>query len=111
MPLTKVERAADPSSRASTAISTVKGTRVFQCRLIRKSHARCPPGRMDCLRNGKRCKRNDDRAARARQRTLVPVWQDDLAFADFNSDFDTLWLATPLLRGRLHLSGIGPNLR
>jgi hypothetical protein len=111
MPLTKVERAADPLSRASTAISTVKGTWAFQCRLIRKASARRPLERINCPWNGKRCKHNDDRAARVRQRTLLLVLQDDLAFADFNSDFDTLWPAAAPLRGRLHLSGVGRNLR
>jgi hypothetical protein len=38
------------------------------------------------------------------------VRQDDLAFADFNSDFDTLWPAAALRRC-LRLSGIGRKLR
>jgi hypothetical protein len=42
---------------------------------------------------------------------LFLVWQDDLAFADSNSDFGPLWPAAPPRRWRLHLSGVGRNLR
>jgi hypothetical protein len=64
-----------------------------------------PPG------SGKRCKGNDNRSARVPQRPLLLVRQDDLAFADFNSDFDPLSLAAPRRRGPLRLRGVGRDLR
>jgi hypothetical protein len=66
---------------------------------------------MDCLRSGKQCKLSDDRPVRVPQRPLLLAWQDDLAFADFNSDFDSLWPAAAPRRGHFRLSGIGRNLR
>jgi hypothetical protein len=42
---------------------------------------------------------------------VFPVRQDDLAFANFNSDFDSLWPAALPLRRRLRLSGVGRKLR
>jgi hypothetical protein len=39
------------------------------------------------------------------------VRQDDLAFADFNSDFDPLRRAAPRQRGCLRLCGGGRKLR
>jgi hypothetical protein len=66
---------------------------------------------MDCPRGGKRCKGNDNRSARVLQRKVFLVRQGDLPFADFSSDFDPLWPAAAPLRGRLHLCGVGRNLR
>jgi hypothetical protein len=106
---TKVERAADPFGRAFIARSTVKATRA--CLSVRNASARCPPEATNCPRSGKRCKRSDNRTARVPQRPSFLVWEDDLAFADFNSDFDPLWPAAAPLRGRLHLCGVGRNLR
>jgi hypothetical protein len=39
------------------------------------------------------------------------VRQDDLAFADFNSDFDPPRLAAPRRRGSSRLRGVGRDLR
>jgi hypothetical protein len=110
LPLTRVERAADPSSRTSTR-STVRETRVFRCRANRNASARCLPERMDSPQSGKRCKRNDDRSARIPQPKLFLVRPDDLGFADCNSDFDPLWPAAPPRRGCLRLSGVGRDRR
>jgi hypothetical protein len=41
---------------------------------------------------------------------LFLVWQDDLVFADSNSDFGALWPAAAP-RGRLCLFGVGRKLR
>jgi hypothetical protein len=62
-------------------------------------------------RSGKRCKLSDDRPVRVPQRALFLVSQDDLAFADSNSDFGALWPAAAPLRGRLCLFGVGRKLR
>jgi len=64
-----------------------------------------PPG------SGKRCKGNDNRSARVPQRKVFLVRQDDLAFADFNSDFDSLCRAAAPQRGHFRLAGIGRKLR
>jgi hypothetical protein len=66
------------------AISTVKGTRVLRCRSIRNA---------------------------VPQRSWGFDWQDDLACADFSSDFDRLRPAAPRRRGCLRLRGAGRNLR
>jgi hypothetical protein len=114
MPLTKVERAADPLSRSSSARSTVTRIGAFRYRPIRNVSARCtcPPERMNCLRNGERCKRNDSRrAGRILQRTFFLVRQDGLGFAGCNSDFDPLWPTAPPRRGYLYRRGVGRKLR
>jgi hypothetical protein len=111
MLLTKVERAADPLSKASIAISTVKGTRVLPCRSIRTARARCPPERTNCPRSRKRCKLSDNRPVWVSQRPRGFDWQDDLAFADFSLDFDQLRSAAPRRRGCLRRRGVGRNLR
>lgn len=114
MPLTKVERAADPLSRTSTARSTVNGTGAFRRCHIGNASARCacPAERMDCLRSGKRCKRNDDRTAgRILQRMFFFVRQDGLGFADCSSGFDPRWPAAPPRRGYLRLSSGGRAIR
>ena len=108
---TKVERAADPLSKASIAISTVKGTRVLRCRSIRNARARCPPERTNCPRSRKRCKLSDNRPVWVPQRPWGFDWQDDLACADFSLDFDRLRPAAPRRRGCLRLRGVGRNLR
>jgi hypothetical protein len=83
----------------------------LRCRAIRNASARCPPERMDPPGSGKRCKGNDTRSARVPQRKVFLVRQDDLAFADFNSDFDPPRLAAPRRRGPLRLRGVGRDLR
>ena len=111
MLLTKVEQAADPLSRASIAITTVKGTRVPRCRSIRNASARCPPERTNCPRSRKRCRLSDNRPVWVPQRPWGFDWQGDLAFADLSSDFDPLRRAAPRRRGCLRLCGVGRNLR
>jgi hypothetical protein len=108
--LTKVERAADSLRRAPIAISTVKGTRVLRCRSIRDASARCPPERTNCPRGRKRCKLSDNRPVLVPQRPWGLEWQDDLAFADFSSDFDPLWRAARR-HGCLGRCAVGRNLR
>jgi hypothetical protein len=48
---------------------------------------------------------------RVPQRPWFLVWQDDLAFADFNSDFDPRWPAAVPRPGHFRLPGIGRNFR
>jgi len=111
MLLTKVERAPDPSSRASIAISTVKGTRVLRCRSIRRTSTRCPPEQTNCPRSRKRCKFSDNRPVWVPQRPWGFEWRDDQAFADFSSDFDPPRPAVPRRRGCLRPRGAHRNLR
>jgi hypothetical protein len=114
MLLTKVERAADPFSRSSSARPTLTRIGAFRYRPIRNINARCrcPPERMDCLRNGERCKRNDNRTVgRILQRTFFLVRQDGLGFAGCNSDFDPRWPTAPPRRGCLYRRGVGRKLR
>jgi hypothetical protein len=111
MLLTQVERAADPLSKASIAISTVKGIWVLRCRSIRDARARCPPARTNCPRTRKRCKLSDNRPLWVPQRPWGLDWRDDLASADFSSDFDPPWLAAPRRGGCLRPCGVGRNLR
>lgn len=111
MLLTQVERAADPLSRSSIAISTVKGSRVLRCRSTRNSSPRYPPERTNCPRSRKRCRLSDNRPLWVPQRPWGLAWRDDPAFADFSSDFDPLWRAAPRRRGCLRLCGVGRKLR
>jgi hypothetical protein len=111
MLLTKVEPAADSLSKAFIAISTVKGTRAQRCRSLRNARARCPPERTNCSRSRKRCKLSDHRPVWVPQRPWDFDWQDDLACADFSSDFDRLRPAAPRRRGCLRLRSVGRNLR
>ncbi len=114
MPMTKVERAADPLSRSSSARSTVTRIGAFRYRPIRNMNARCtcPPERMDRLRDGERCKRNENRTVgRILQRTFFLVRQDGLGFAGCNSDFDPRWPTAPPRRGYLYRCGVGRKLR
>ena len=111
MLLTKVERAADPLSRASIAISTVKGTRLLRCRSIRNSGARYPPERTNCPRGRNRCQPSDHHPVWVPQRPWGFDRQDGLHFADFSSDFDPQRPAPARWRGWLHLCGVGRHLR
>jgi hypothetical protein len=111
MLLTKVERAADSLSKASIAISTVKGTRVLRCRPIQNAIARCLPERTNCPRSRNRCKLSGNHPLWVPQRPWGFDWQDDPGFADFSSDFDLLRPAAPRRRGCLRLCGVGRKLR
>ena len=111
MLLTKVEGAADPSSRASIAISTVIRTRELRCCSTRNTGARCPPERTNCPRSRKRCKFSDNRRVWVPQRSRGFDWRDDLAFADFSSDFDPPRPAAPRRRGCLRPGGARRDLR
>lgn len=111
MLLTKVEGAADPSSRASIAISTVKRTRVLRCHSIGRTSTRCLPERTNCPRSRKRCKFSDNCPVRVPQRPWGFDWLDDPAFADFSSDFDPPRPAAPRRRGCLRPRAARGNLR
>lgn len=80
---------------------------------IRNVNARCtcPPERVDGLREGERCKRNDGRTAgRVLQRIFFLV-QDGLGFAGCSSDFDPLWPTAPPRRGYSYRRVVGRKLR
>jgi len=109
MLLTKVEGAADPASRAPIAISTVNGTRVLRCRSIGHTSTRCL--RTNCPRSRKRCKFSDNRTVWVPQRPWGFDWRDDLAFADFSSDFDPPRPAAPWRRGCLRPRDARRSLR